>query len=154
MNTKYNCTNILIIFIILTFAYMYSLIYAPLIENINDESLTSSISRMNKSCLLSCTSKKCKKYIKNNRGEKYFISVPPSEQKYIKSCILTFWGFTHFLMYFVLAFLVPAFYLELFFIGMMFEIYEYYNFECEDFNDIYLNTIGILLGKFFSPFEK
>jgi hypothetical protein len=153
MKTKYTFTNILIILSILTVAYIYSLIYAPIIENSNDDSITTSISKMNKSCILSCPAKGCKRYIKNNRGKQYFISIPADEQKYIKSCLITFWGFTHFLMYFILTFLVPAFYLELFFIGVIFEFYEYYRFECQDINDIYLNTFGILLGKFFSPFN-
>jgi hypothetical protein len=154
MKTKYTCTNIIIILTILTFAYIYSLIYAPSIENSNDDSFTTSISKMNKSCLLNCKSDSCKKYISDNRGRQYFISIPPSEQEHIKSCIVTFWGFTHFLMYFILAMLVPAFYVELFFIGVGFEIYEYYKFECHDVNDIFLNTMGILLGKFFSPFNN
>lgn len=153
MKTKYTCTNIIIILSILTFAYIYSLIYAPLIENINDETISSSISKMNKSCLISCSSKRCKRYVNNNRGEQYFISIPPDEQQYIKSCLLTFWGFTHFFMYFILTLLVPAFYFELFFIGLIFEFYEYYRYNCQDINDIYLNTLGILFGKWLSPFE-
>lgn len=154
MNTKYTCTNIIIILSILTLAYIYSLLYAPSIENINDDTFTTSIAKMNKSCLINCNSEKCKKYIMDSRGKKYFISIPASEQEHIQNCIITFWGFTHFIMYFILALLVPAFYIELFFIGVGFEIYEFYNFECHDVNDIYLNALGILLGKFFSPFNK
>jgi hypothetical protein len=153
MKTKYTCTNIIIILTILTIAYIYALIYAPAIETSDDDSYTTSIAKMNKSCLLNCKSDGCKKYISDNRGKQYFISIPPSEQEHIKSCIVTFWGFTHFLMYFILALLVPAFYIELFFIGVGFEIYEYYKFECHDVNDIFLNSFGILLGKFFSPFN-
>ena len=123
MNTKYTCTNIIIILSILTVAYIYSLIYAPSIESSNDDSFTTSVAKMNKSCLLNCKSEKCKKYITDSRGKKYFISIPVSEQEHIKSCIITFWGFTHFIMYFILAMLVPAFYIELFFIGVGFEIY-------------------------------
>lgn len=153
MKTKYTCTNIIIIISILSIAYIYSLVYAPSIENVKDESLSSSIAKLNKSCLINCTSKKCKKYITNNRGKQYFISIPQHEQEHIRGCILTFWGFTHFIMYFILALLVPAFYVELFVIGIGFEIYEYYKYECHDMNDIYLNTFGILLGKWLSPFE-
>jgi len=154
MNTKYTCTNIIIILSILTVAYMYSLVYAPSIENTSDDGFTGSVAKMNKSCLLNCTSENCTKYITDSRGKQYFISIPPSEQEHMRNCIITFWGFTHFLMYFILALLVPAFYVELFFIGVGFEIYEFYKYECHDVNDIYLNTMGILLGKFFSPFDK
>lgn len=153
MRTKYTCRNIIIIITILSIAYIYSLVYAPSIENINDNSFTSSIAKMNKSCILNCTSEKCKKYITDNRGKQYFISIPQNEQEYINGCVITFWGFTHFFMYFILALLVPAFYVELFFIGVGFEIYEYYKFDCHDMNDLYLNTMGILLGNFLSPFK-
>lgn len=154
MKTKYTTQNILIIFVILTFAYIYSIIYAPSIENSSDDSFTTSIAKMNKSCLLNCKSKQCKDYIGIGRGKQYFLSIPVSEQEHIKSCIITFWGFTHFVMYFILALCVPAFYVELFFIGIGFEVYEYYNYDCHDTNDIFLNTMGILLGKFFSPFDN
>lgn len=154
MSTKYTCQNIIIILTILTIAYIYSLIYAPSIENSNDDSFTATVAKINKSCFFNCASENCKKYITDSRGKKYFISIPPNEQEYIKSCIITFWGFTHFIMYFLLALFVPAFYIELFFIGIGFEVYEFYKYECHDINDIYLNTAGILLGKFLSPFDK
>jgi len=154
MGTKYTSTNIIIILTILSFAYIYSLVYAPSIENSNDDSFTTSVAKMNKGCLLNCTSENCKKYITDSRGKQYFISIPADEQEHIRGCIITFWGLTHFVMYFILALLVPAFYIELFFIGVGFEIYEYYKFDCHDVNDIFLNTMGILLGKFFSPFDN
>ena len=101
MKTKYTWTNIIIILSILTVAYLYCLVYAPSIENVNDESLTNHIANMNKSCLINCKSDNCKNYIDNSRGAQYFISIPQSEQTHIKSCIITFWGFTHFMLYFV-----------------------------------------------------
>jgi hypothetical protein len=153
MNTKYNFTNIMLILSVLTIAYIYSLIYAPSIENINDGSFTTSIAKMNKSCFLACKTQKCKKYISKSRGKQYFISIPSEDQEHIKSCIITFWGLTHFIMYFILTFIFPDFYIELFFIGIGFEVYEYFKFDCHDINDIYLNTLGILLGKCFSPFN-
>jgi len=153
MKTKYTWTNIIIILTILTIAYIYCLVYAPSIENVNDDSFTTKIANMNKSCLMNCKSDNCKKYINNSRGAQYFIAIPPSEQIHIKSCIITFWGFTHFMLYFVLALVVPDFYLELFFIGITFEIYEYYKYDCHDINDIFLNTFGIILGKYISPYN-
>ena len=152
MNNKYNYTNILIILTIMTFAYIYSLLYAPSIENVNDNSFTSKIARMNKSCLMNCDSDKCSEYISKTRGNQYFLSIDVNQQEYIKNCILTFWGFSHFLMYFILGFCVPSFYIEFFFIGVAFEVYEYHKYDCHDINDIYLNSIGILLGKILSPF--
>jgi hypothetical protein len=153
MKTKYTYTNIIIILTILTVAYIYCLVYAPSIESSNDDSFTTLIANMNKSCLINCKSDDCKSYIDKSRGAQYFISIPEDEQTHIKSCIITFWGFTHFLLYFVLALIVPDFYIELFFIGISFEIYEYYKYDCHDMNDIALNTGGIILGRFLSPYK-
>ena len=153
MAHRYTTKNILIILTILTIAYVYALIYAPSIENASHNTFEGSVSKINKSCLLNCKSENCKDYIAKNRGKQYFISIPTHEQEYIKSCVITFWGFTHFFMYFILSLLVPSFYLEFFAIGVLFEIYEYYKYDCHDVNDIYLNTFGILLGKYLSPFD-
>lgn len=147
---KYTTKNIVIILSILLFAYIYCFVYAPSIEN--DNSLT--ITKIHKSCPINCKSEKCKTHFKNTRGDKYFISIPENEQTYIKNCAVTFWGLTHFFMYFIITFLVPSFYIEFFFLGIGFEIYEYYKFKCHDINDIYFNTLGILLGKYFSPYKN
>lgn len=153
MSNKYTYKNIIIITIVMTITYVYSLIYAPAIEGSNDNSFTTKIAELHKSCLLNCETTKCKEFIENDRGDKYFISIPQSEQEDIKSCIITFWGVTHFIMYFILGYFVPAFYIELIFVGIFFEIYEYYKYQCHDIKDIYLNTIGILLGRYISPFN-
>ena len=88
----------------------------------------------------------------NARGKNYFISTPLHEQKNIKKCILTFWGFTHFLFYLVLSYLFPAFYMDFIIIGILFEVYEYYQFICHDFNDLLLNLLGIFVGCNLSPY--
>ena len=152
MKNKYTTTNIILIIILFSVAYIYCLVYAPSIENINDDSFTSLISSMNKSCLLNCNSDNCKKYIRNIRGDKYFISIPKDEQIHIKNCLITFWGFSHFLLYLFATLILPDFYIEFFFVGIGFELYEYYRFDCHDANDIVLNTLGIIIGKYLSPF--
>jgi len=89
----------------------------------------------------------------NTRGENYFISTPIYQQKGIKKCILTFWGFTHFIFYLFLTYLFPSFYIEFIIIGIFFEIYEYYRFGCHDFNDFILNGLGIFVGMNLSPYQ-
>ena len=153
MEKKYTFRNIILSLVILTVAYIYCLVYAPSIENINDDSLTNSIANVHKMCFINCKSEECKNFISTNRGDSYFISIPESEQDYIKTCIITFWGMTHFLLYFILTFLVPSFYIEFFFVGIVFEIYEYYYYKCHDINDIFLNTLGIIIGKYLSPYN-
>ena len=151
-NNKYSLKNISIVIIIYIIAYLYCLYYAPKIEHINDNSFQGKINKMNKSCLYNCKTEICKDMVDNNRGETYFIATKKEDQIHIKDCLLTFWGFTHFLLYFVLALLVPSLYIEFFFIGVIFEIYEFYKYKCHDGTDIILNTLGILLGKYLSPF--
>jgi len=149
---KYTLRNILIILSILILAYIYCLIYAPSIENSLPGTIPAKFAKMHTSCSMTCKTKQCKKHIKITRGDKYFISLPEHEQIHIKSCVVTFWSLSHLAMYFILTYLVPSFYIELFFIGLVFEIYEYYKFKCHDINDIFFNTTGILLGKYFSPY--
>ncbi len=152
-NNKYSIRNILLLIFIYSIAYYYCIVYAPTIENNKDDSWVTKLSNMNKSCLVNCKTKECETHIKNSRGNTYLISLPKEEQGYLKKCLITFWGFSHFLLYFVLAFFVPKLYIEEFIIGILFEIWEYYKFDCHDMNDIVLNGIGILLGRYLSPYK-
>ena len=153
MDKKYTFRNIILSLVILVVAYIYCLVNAPSIEKIDDDSLTASIANVHKMCFINCKSKECKDYISSSRGNSYFVSIPENEQEYIKGCIITFWGFTHFLLYFILTLLVPSLYIEFFFLGIGFEIYEYYVYKCHDVNDIFLNTLGIIIGKYLSPYN-
>jgi len=87
------------------------------------------------------------------RGKEYFIQEKQKEQFKISSCIVTFWGITHSILYFILTFLLPNFYIEFFFMGIVFELLEYCIFDCHDIKDIIFNSIGILLGKLLSPYK-
>ena len=149
MKSKYTIKNITTITFVLFVTYIYCIYFAPYIEKKYPDSF---LDKIHKLCLYKCGSDKCRQYMISTRGENYFISTPPYKQKEIKKCILTFWGFTHFVLYFILSFLFPSFYIEFFGLGIMFEIYEYYKFTCHDYNDLILNTIGILLGKILSPY--
>jgi hypothetical protein len=152
MFSKYNAKDITLVISIFIIAYIYSLVYAPSIENKNNTGISKTLAELNKSCLVMCQSDECANYIEGSRGDNYFISTPKEKQKDIKKCILTFWGFTHFLLYFILGYMVPGWWMEFFIIGVGFELYEYREFKCHDINDIYLNSFGILLGKLISPY--
>ena len=149
MKSKYNVKNLSAIVFILFISFIYCIHFAPYIER---KYTNSFLDKIHKLCIYKCTTNDCIKYIIRARGEKYFISTPPYKQKEIKKCILTFWGVTHFILYFILSFLFPSFYIEFFILGIIFEIYEYYEFSCHDYNDLILNTLGILLGKISSPY--
>ena len=149
MKSKYSVQNITTIVFVLFVAYIYCIYFAPYIERNYTDSF---IDKIHKLCLYKCATDKCIKYMIRTRGENYFISTPHYKQKEIKKCILTFWGVTHFVLYFILSFLFPAFYIDFFLLGIIFEIYEYYKFTCHDYNDLFLNTLGIVLGKILSPY--
>jgi hypothetical protein len=148
---KYTYKNCTTIFILCTIVYIYCIIFAPYVEQ-NNTGLFSYIDKMHKKCLYSCKSDQCYEYMINTRGENYFISTPIYKQKSIKKCMFTFWGFTHFIFYLILSFLFPSFYMEFIIIGILFEIYEYYRFNCHDFNDLILNGLGIFIGTKLSPY--
>ena len=84
------------------------------------------------------------------------------------------WALTHILFYFILAYNFPSYYILLFFIGVFFEFFETFigitnNFikklspPSSDINqpwwtgrisDVIFNTIGIIIGIYFSPYKK
>ena len=150
MKTKYTLQNISSITIILCITYIYCIYFAPYIEKNYADSY---LDKIHKLCLYKCSTKNCRNYMINTRGSNYFISTPHYKQKEIKKCILTFWGITHFILYFILSYLFPNFYIEFFVLGIIFEIYEYYKFTCHDYNDLFLNTLGIFLGHILSPYS-
>jgi hypothetical protein len=154
MYKKYNFKNIMLCLIILTVAFIYIFIFTQYIENINDDSILGLLAKLHKKCFWNCETNQCKEIIKNFRGDKYFIFTPESEQKNIHNCIITFWGLTHIILYFILTFLIPSFYIEFFILGILFEIYEYYFYKCHDITDIFLNTLGIIIGKYLSPYNS
>ena len=80
------------------------------------------------------------------RGKKYIITEGENSDR-LKSCLVTFWSFSHFLLYFVLGLVLPHMFLEVFFIGLAFELYEYKKFQCHDALDILFNTTGFLAGR-------
>jgi hypothetical protein len=85
------------------------------------------------------------------RGDNYLIGIEdPVKNERMKNCLVTFWGVAHFALYFVLGVAAPDMFWETFAIGVGFEIYENYKFDCHDVLDVGLNSAGFLLGRLFS----
>lgn len=95
-------------------------------------------------CPVKCKSDSCKTYADKTRGHKY--NPTNAKTNTIKTCAITFWHITHFALYFILAYLFPSFYIEFFFIGILFEFAEYIVAECQDASDVIFNLGGILAG--------
>ena len=100
-------------------------------------------------CILNCVTNTCKSMISKFRGSNY--NPTNAKTRTIKNCFITFWNITHFILYTILAYLVPSFYIEFFFIGVLWEILEYFTFKCHDANDLFSNLAGIMLGRALSP---
>lgn len=84
------------------------------------------------------------------RGKKYIIDdtgAGTTNSSRIKSCLVTFWSAMHFGLYFVIGLSLPNLFLETFLIGVAFEVFEYYKYECHDALDILFNTTGFLVGR-------
>jgi hypothetical protein len=94
-------------------------------------------------CPVKCKSDSCKTYVGKTRGKKY---TPTNDQNPTKSCAMTFWHVTHFVLYFILSYLFPSFYVEFFVICVLWEFIEYFTFECQDVSDLFFNSTGILTG--------
>ena len=77
------------------------------------------------------------------RGTKY--SMDLRRDDYDDKCFLTSWAIGHILMYAVISFAVPTRWLELYLIGVAFEIWEAFH-GAEYVMDLVWNGLGICIG--------
>lgn len=89
------------------------------------------------------------------RAENYFFEnstsdISPEQKEVLKNnskhCLLTIWGLTHFILYFLLGIFAPDYFWLSFSISIAFEYYENLKWDCHDMFDILLNTIGLFAG--------
>lgn len=136
----YNIRQVIAIIMLYVLAYIYSLIIAPLYSKEKD-----GINRIHESCVYGC---EICKHATKYRGNNYYIgtSMLESDKKNITKCILTFWGCSHALLYALIGYIAPNLFIETFVLGVVFEIYEKYKFNCEDPLDILWNSLGFIIG--------
>ena len=65
--------------IILSVAFIYCFIFTPIIENINDNSIFSEITKIHRKCFLDCQSKDCKDII-----TKFYLWIDESDKTFSK----------------------------------------------------------------------
>lgn len=130
-------------------AYIYCIMVATYIQRNQDTSpLYKAINDLHESCLLPCEAETCKT-LTSQRGSNYYIGATSEERKdQLGTCLFTYWSLQHFLFFFALGFLTPDLMFEALSIGLLFEIYEYYRFDCHDVLDLLLNTLGFLAGNY------
>lgn len=123
-------------------AYTYSIEIAPWLAYSHNK-LAVKINNIHESCLLKCDA--TKNLIGKGRGSQYYIGKPDSADN---SCLITFWTLSHFILYSVIGFLLPDMFWQSFIVGVGFEIYEKYKYNCEDYFDIIANSAGFGFGWF------
>lgn len=87
------------------------------------------------------------------RGDNYYALDPatvPADKvsaatDVAKQCMVTEWGFAHFLMYAILGFAAPRLFWPLFVIGIMWELFETFA-GCHCMLDLVWNFLGLCVG--------
>lgn len=79
------------------------------------------------------------------RGKNYYLNDETSTEKN-KNCLTTMWNGIHVLFYFILGLLFPEHIKILSFLGIAFEVFEFFVFDCHDISDIIYNELGLLLS--------
>lgn len=152
-NINVNFKVIIFIIILTIFSLLYIFYLTPFMQNNRHIIIFKYLDNLNKSCFLDCDNKICRQLVRIGRGHKYFLWGKKEEQLEVSSCILTFWGFSHIIFYFIITFLLPNYYIEIFLISVLFELIEYKMFLCHDIKDIFLNILGISLALLISPYK-
>lgn len=129
--------RVLIFIVILIFAYWYSLMFATTLINTNG--IYKDINSMHETCLLGCGDNN----IPLPRGSNYYIGSSTT----VGNCLMTFWSLTHVWLHFVFGLLFPNAFKWSLLLGVTFELYEKYVYDCHDTLDIFWNSLGFLLGK-------
>lgn len=135
---------ILIIFLFVV-AYAYSLGFAPWAKTCEADWCRAA-NELHESCVIGCT--QYTKPLTAGRGADYIIGGDGGTNQQMQNCLVTFWGFTHFMLFAMVGFIAPWLFWEMFAVGCLFEFYESVRFNCHDVLDIGLNTLGFLAGSY------
>ncbi|SME64917.1 Hypothetical protein FSTVST1_232 [Faustovirus ST1] len=135
----------IIAIILYIIAYVYSLIVAVDVKQCTKD-ICGDINNLHESCIIASNS--WTRPLTQFRGDCYYIGADSETNAKSKQgdCLVTFWGMSHFFLYFALGLFTPGLFKETFAIGVAFEIYEYWQYSCHDAFDIVLNTTGWATG--------
>jgi hypothetical protein len=132
------------IIILYVLAFIYSIVIAPKLAGADEGTLASSINTVHETCVAGCRANICKLSI---RGDSYYIgATDDNKRSKLSKCATTFWGMTHYALYFAIGFLFPGCFWETFAVGIGFEAFEAMAFGCHDTFDIFLNSAGFFTG--------
>lgn len=120
------------IIVVILITYIYSFYIAP------NKNIPEILKNINQKCIIGC----------NNcaiRGGNYIIE-DKSMSKKMDNCLITSWNVSHFVMYAILGYNYPLYLPSLTALGITFEIYEHYRYDCADLMDIPSNIAGLCVG--------
>jgi uncharacterized Tic20 family protein len=152
----------------LIFIYIISFVLVLLTNEIlkYNNSYSNTISNLINKCFL-LNETKLTKWLTKSRGKYYYtITENKTREKYLtkeekglvdkklKYCLITLWAVVHIGLYIIIGFLCPNLFIQSFFIGAMFELYEKYAFKCHDSLDVIFNSIGFGIGYMINKFVK
>ena len=123
-------------------AYIYSIIIQPKIGQSLDPHLIK-FNAYQDMCIVN--GKYAPSFLYSGRGKDYIIG---KDTNTLADCFVTFWGFSHFVLYVILGYYCPNKFYTTLFIGIAFEIYEWYQFNCADPLDIVFNILGFAFGRY------
>lgn len=121
-------------------AYLYSIHFAPYIAS---KSPNSTLNRIHERCYAKAHPSLNR--LLRGRGSQYIIG-DDDKSANLENCLITFWGGSHTFLYTLIGYLCPSTFWPTFWIGALFEIYEYYAYDCADPLDLLWNSIGFMLG--------
>lgn len=140
--------------IILLIAYLYCIVFAVFAsDNKEHNPILNAFNTMHESCIARCDLDVCIKST-GTRGTNYYIGSTTENGNNLSNCIMTFWNFTHLILFFILGLLFANLWVEIAAIGILFEIYEYYKFNCHDVLDIFYDLTGLFIGVILSRYLR
>ena len=115
--------------------------------NSDPHSLFTKIVKSTWGCAYETKNKYLQKYSESTKSSEYNILLSKEENVlFVKTCFITRWHMIHFIGHIVLGLLFPMFWFFILASSFSFEIWEYFNCNCHDITDIFVNCLGVFIG--------
>ncbi len=85
------------------------------------------------------------------RGSNYFIESKSDVNNTKSKCLTTVWNLSHLFLYAIIGYIYPdpVSLVSWFSVGVSFEIWEKYAYNCEDPLDVVYNGLGLIIGSYY-----
>lgn len=98
---------------------------------------------LDKVCFSKCDKDICKEFTYKTRGSQYYLNTDINENN-AYNCLFTIWEASHIITHIFIGYYLDFRYSLL--IGIPFEIYENRKYNCENYMDIFYNSMGAIIG--------